>query len=90
MSEIRFIVPEPFKPLLDENVRKVVEVSGRSTGKSTTNETVAVSLTLQSKFNNILYMRAEQRDLRDIFNSTWATIQSIGVEDLFEAKTSPF
>ena len=86
----RFTVPKPFKALLDPNIRKIVEVSGRSTGKSTTNETVAISLTLQSKYNNILYMRAEQRDLRDIFNSTWATIQSLELEELFEAKTSPF
>lgn len=90
MTGGKFIVPKPFKPLLDPNVRKIVEVSGRSSGKSTTNETVAISLALQSKENNTLYMRAEQRDLRDIFNSTWATIQAIGVEDLFDAKTSPF
>ena len=86
----RFIIPKPFQPLLDPRVRKVVEDSGRSAGKSTSNETVAISLGMQSKYNNTLYMRAEQRDLRDIFNSTWATIQSMGVEDLFDAKTSPF
>ena len=86
----RFIIPKTFQPLLDPRVRKVVEDSGRSAGKSTSNETVAISLGMQSKYNNTLYMRAEQRDLRDIFNSTWATIQSMGVEDLFDAKTSPF
>lgn len=86
----RFIIPKPFKPLLDNNVRKIVEPSGRSAGKSTSNETVALKLAMESKYNNTLYMRAEQRDLRDIFNSTWATIQALEIEHLFEAKTSPF
>lgn len=85
-----FIIPKPFRPLLDPNVRKVVEVSGRSAGKSTTNETIALGLTLQSKYNNIVYMRAEQRDLRDIFNSTLSTMQAIGVDQYFDCKTSPF
>ena len=35
-------VPEPFSPLLDPKVRRIVEESGRSSGKSTTNEMVAV------------------------------------------------
>lgn len=86
----KFPIPKPFKPLLDPDIRKIVEVSGRSTGKSTTNETLAISKTLQSKYNNILYMRAEQRDLRDIFNSTLATIQSLDLDNYFESKTSPF
>ena len=85
-----FPIPKPYKPLLDPNVRKIVEESGRSTGKTTTNETVALGLTLQSKYNNVLYMRAEQRDLRDIFNSTLSTMQSLGIEQHFECKTSPF
>jgi len=86
----RFIVPKPFAPLLNAKVRKIVEPSGRSAGKSTSNETVAIKLAMESKYNNTLYMRAEQRDLRDIFNSTWATLQSMNVENLFEVKTSPF
>jgi len=86
----RLIIPKEYKSLLDPNVREIVEESGRSTGKSTTNETVAIKLTLESKYNNVLYMRAEQRDLRDIFNSTVATIQSVNAEDLFEYKVSPF
>ena len=85
-----FPIPKPYKPLLDPNVRKIVEESGRSTGKTTTNETVALGLTLQSKYNNVLYMRAEQRDLRDIFNSTLSTMHSLGIEQHFECKTSPF
>lgn len=85
-----FPIPKPFKPLLDPNVRKIVEESGRSTGKTTTNETVALGLTLQSKYNNVLYMRAEQRDLRDIFNSTLSTMQALEIDGYFDCKTSPF
>ena len=87
---ITFPVPEPYAPLLDPKIRKIVEVSGRATGKSTTNETVAIAKTMQSKYNNVLYMRAEQRDLRDIFNSTLSTIQSLDLDNCFEYKTSPF
>lgn len=85
-----FPIPKPFKPLIDPNVRKIVEESGRSTGKTTTNETVALGLTLQSKYNNVLYMRAEQRDLRDIFNSTLSTMQALEIDGYFDCKTSPF
>lgn len=85
-----FPIPKPFRPLLDPKIRKIVEDSGRSAGKSTTNETVAIALAMQSKFNNVLYMRAEQRDLRDIFNSTLSTMQGLGVEKYFDCKTSPF
>lgn len=86
----KFRIPKPFKPLLDPNVRKIVEESGRSTGKTTSNETLAIALALQSKYNNTLYMRAEQRDLRDVFNSMMSTIQSLGVEKYFDSLTSPF
>lgn len=86
----RFVVPKPFAPLLSSNGQIIIEKSGRSTGKSTTNETVAIKLMLESKYNNILYMRAEGRDLRDIFNSTLGTIQSLGVEEHFTYKVSPF
>ena len=86
----KFIIPKQFKPLLDPNVRKIIEVSGRSTGKSTTNETVALSLALQSKYNNILYMRAEHHDLREIFNSMLSTMQALDLEKYFYCKTSPF
>lgn len=87
---IRLPIPKEYKPLLDPTVRKVVEESGRTTGKSTTNETVAIKLALESEHNNTLYMRAEQRDLRDIFNSTLATIQSLELDNLFDSSVSPF
>lgn len=83
-------IPEPFRPLNDKNVRKIVEVSGRSSGKSTTNETFAVLLMLASKFNNIWYCRAESGDLRrTVFASALATIQALFIEDLFEVRFLP-
>lgn len=83
-------IPTPFAPLVDNKVRKIVEASGRSSGKSTTNETVAVLKMLASKFNNIWYCRAESGDLRrTVFASAWATIQSLFIEDLFEVRFLP-
>ncbi len=91
MINVRSVVPKPFSPLLNPNVRKVVEESGRSSGKSTTNETVAVGLMLKSKFNNIWYCRAEKGDVRSsIFSSFLATVQSMGVEEYFSCKLNPF
>lgn len=87
---IRSVIPKPFSPLLDPKVRKIVEESGRSSGKSTTNETVAVGKMFQSRLNNIWYCRAEKGDVRNsIFSSFLATIQAMGVEDYFETKLSP-
>lgn len=87
---IRSVVPKPFSPLPDPAVRKVVEESGRSSGKSTTNETVAVAKMMAARENNIWYCRAEKGDVRpSIFNSFYATIQSMGVERFFSAKLSP-
>lgn len=88
---IRSVVPKPFAPLLDPKVRKIVEESGRSSGKSTTNETVAVGLMLKNRKNNIWYCRAEKGDVRtSIFSSFLATVQSMGVEDYFSFKLNPF
>ena len=60
--ESRQIIPKPFLPLIMPSVRKVVEESGRSSGKSTTNETVAIGKMLESRKNNIWYCRAEKGD----------------------------
>lgn len=88
--KVNSIVPAPFKPLLDPNVRRVVEESGRSAGKSTTNEDVASNLMLQSRKNNIWYCRAEKGDVRpSIFNSFIATLQAKGIEQYFDTKLSP-
>ncbi len=88
---IRSVVPKPFSPLLDPNVRKIVEESGRSSGKSTTNETVAVGLMMKSRKNNIWYCRAEKGDVRtSIFSSFLATVQAMGVEQYFSYKLNPF
>lgn len=90
MIQIKSTIPKPFAPLVDQKVRKIVEESGRSAGKSTTNETVAVSLMMKDKLNNIWYTRAEKGDLRpSIFSSFWATVQSMGVESVFDCKLSP-
>lgn len=83
-------IPKPFAPLAQGDHRKFVEASGRSSGKSTTNECIAVLLMLASRYNNIWYCRAESGDLRKtVFASTWATIQDLNVEDLFECKLLP-
>lgn len=88
--EIKSIVPKPFSPLLSPSVRKIVEESGRTSGKSTTNETVAVCKMMESRKNNIWYCRAEKGDIRtSVFSSFLATIQSLGVERYFQYKLNP-
>lgn len=90
MRQIKSIIPKPFAPLVDPNVRKIVERSGRSSGKTTTNEIVAATAMLESKYNNIWYCRAETGDLRTkIFNSFINTINSLGVDDLFKIQLNP-
>lgn len=84
-------VPKPFAPLLDPNVRRIVEESGRSSGKSTTNETVAAVKMLESGENNIWYCRAEKGDVRNsIFSSFQVTLQRMGVERFFQSRLNPF
>jgi PBSX family phage terminase large subunit len=83
-------IPEKFSALLDANVRKIVEVSGRSSGKSTTNETVAAGLMLRHRSNNIWYCRAEKGDVRPtIYNSFLSTLQFMGIDHLFRTSLSP-
>lgn len=87
---LNVIIPKPFKPIVSPKVRKAVEESGRSSGKSTTNETIAVSKMLEARKNNIWYCRAEKGDVRtSIFNSFYSTVQEMGVERFFETKLSP-
>ena len=74
-------VCELYAPLVDATVKEVVEGSGRCTAKSTSNEIVALTLMMQSKFNNIWYCRAERSDIRDtIFSSMISTAQIMGVD----------
>lgn len=87
---MRVTIPSKYSPLLNDGFAKIIEKSGRSCGKSTTNECIAIKLALESKYNNTLYCRAERTDLRDIFNSTVATIESMGAEDYFKYSLSPF
>lgn len=90
MIRIESGVPKPFAPLLNPKVRKIIEESGRTAGKSTTNEGVAISLMMNDRRNNIWYCRAEKGDIRPtIFNSFWATIQSLELEKVFECKLNP-
>lgn len=91
MINIRGAIPKPFSPLLNPNVRKIIEESGRTAGKSTTNETVAVALMMKDRSNNIWYNRAEKGDIRtSIFSSFLATVQSLGLEKYFDFKLNPF
>lgn len=91
MINIRGAIPKPFSPLLNPNVRKIIEESGRTAGKSTTNETVAVALMMKDRSNNVWYNRAEKGDIRtSIFSSFLATVQSLGLEKSFDFKLNPF
>lgn len=82
--------PEPFEPLLDDNVRKVVEPSGRSSGKTTTNENLIIKVTMESKYNNVWYCRAEKSDIRSsIYNSMLSTIQQQGLAMFYRASLNP-
>ncbi len=88
--KVNATIPAPFAPLLDPTVRKIVEESGRSSGKSTTNETVAIGLMLQSRDNNVWYCRAEKGDVRPtIFASFLSTVNALGVGEFFKASVSP-
>ena len=84
-------VPIQYKPLFDDSISEVVESSGRSTAKTTSNEIYAVSLMLKSRKNNIWYCRAERADIRStIFSSMIATIQLMELENLFKWSLSPY
>lgn len=87
----RIEIPEQFKILFDGKRRKIIEDSGRTSGKTTTTEEAMVLSVIQSKYNNCWYCRASREDLRKIYESTIATIQSLGLEDEFiKFRSSPF
>lgn len=84
-------VPKQYAPLFDDSVTEVVEPSGRTTAKTTSNEIYAIYLMTQSRFNNGWYCRAEKGDIREtIFSSMISTIQMMGKEKEFEWSLSPF
>ena len=88
--ESNITVCELYAPLVDPNVKEIVEPSGRSSAKSTSNEIVAIMLMCQSKYNNIWYCRAESGDLRTtVFSSMISTIQLMGLEKQFKWSLSP-
>lgn len=92
MTEAKIVrVPKQYAPLFDESISEVVEPSGRTSAKTTSNEIYAISLMLKSKYNNIWYCRAEKTDIGStIFSSMVSTIQTMGVDSLFEFKLSPY
>lgn len=84
-------IPKQYAPLFDKAVSEIVEPSGRTTAKTTSNEIYAVSLMLQDKYNNVWYCRAEKTDIGStIFSSMVSTIQMMGLEDSFIFKLSPY
>lgn len=83
--------PAVYKPLFDENISEVVEPSGRTSGKTTSNEIYAINLMLRSKYNNVWYCRAEKVDIGDkVFSSMISTIQLMGLENEFDIRLSPY
>lgn len=91
MQTVSVTVPKPYAPLFDRTVKEIVEPSGRVSGKSTSNEILAVSLMRERRENNVWYCRAEKADIRDtIFASMIATIQMMRLESEFVWSVSPF
>lgn len=90
MKRNKISVPKEYLPLFDDSVFEIVEPSGRSTAKTTSNEILAVSLMLKSKYNNVWYCRAEKDDIRNsVFSSMISTIQLMGVEKYFKWSLQP-
>ncbi len=90
MSNVITRISPLYAPLVDPKVEEIVESSGRTTAKSTSNEIIAVQLMTQSKYNNGWYCRAEKSDIRStIFTSMISTIQMMGLEKKFTWSLSP-
>lgn len=84
------VLPKEYAPLCDPSVLEVVESSGRVTAKTTSNEVMAITMMMRSKYNNIWYCRAEQEDLRKtVFSSMLKTIHMMGVSNSFKSSLSP-
>lgn len=84
-------VPIEYAPLFDPDVSEIVESSGRCSAKTTSNDIAAVTLMMQSKYNNIWYCRAEYSDIREtVFSSLISTIQMMGVDRYFTWGLSPY
>lgn len=88
-SKVRF--PRQYLPLLDEETTTIVESSGRTSGKTTSNEIAAVSLMLKSRENNIWYCRAQKEDIGPkAFSSMLLTIERMGVTRFFKFSKTPY
>lgn len=82
---IKIEIPKPFAPLVLSDVREFVEVSGRSSGKTTTNESVAILTALKGE--NVWYTCANEGDIdKTIHASMQSTIEHYGLEDKFTYK----
>ena len=90
MIETKVRLCPKYAPLVDPAIDEIVEGSGRTSAKSTSNEIIAVHLMMQSRYNNIWYCRAESGDIRTtIFTSMISTIQMLGLERAFTWSLSP-
>lgn len=88
--EIDLTIPEPYAPLLDDSVRRIVEKSGRSSGKTTSNDEWIIMKTMESKYNNVWYCRAEKSDIRSsIFNGFISTVQSLQLSMFYRPSLNP-
>lgn len=88
--KVELNISPKFYPIFDKETTTIIEQSGRSAGKTTTNDVAAATAMLESYDNNIWYCRAEKSDLRStIFNSFKANLQAMGVDHLFKESLSP-
>lgn len=88
ISNSRF--PKEYAALLNDSVTEIVEPSGRCSGKTTSNEILAVMLMCAARENNIWYCRAERGDIREtIYSSLIVTIQLMGLDPFFKWSLSP-
>lgn len=82
--------PKPYAPLLDDNVTEIIESSGRSAGKTTTNEELIIKVTMEDALNNVWYCRAEKSDIRgSILNSLISTIQQKQLSMFYKVSLNP-
>lgn len=87
VSTITYTVPKPFAPLLDDNVREIVERSGRSSGKTTTNENIVALTAL--KGGNVWYTCANEGDIEKTIRASFAsTIEAMCVDRFFSYNAS--
>lgn len=83
-------MPNAFAVILENRLKIILEESGRSSGKSTTNNSIAISLMLKSRKNNIWQARAESGDLRNTsFTAMLSAINESGYAMFFKTSLNP-